>query len=333
MTFDDSDIILGGRILAQGLNACILGPAGAGKSRLALQLGIANQAGLSSFLCWEMRRTPGPWLYIQAENSNRRLYADLAKLREWVGPERWAAANSGVIIHTLETDTDGFLSLGNPENQKAIRELNGDLKPSVSVYDCLNNFADGDLNNDGEMLATLTMLSQLTKTGAPLRTPVILHHAHGGRTAAAGAVGFDRGRYGRNSKAMVGWTRGQINLAQGNESGDVLVVTCGKCSDGREFDPFAIRLNHASMIYEVETDFDLLAWRSEMGRGKPAPISGEEIVMLCADGGKTRSELVAAISAAIQCTERTAYRQVEKAEKRKFIRFDAATERYVHFGR
>jgi hypothetical protein len=41
-------------------------------------------------------------------------------------------------------------------------------------------------------------------------------------------------------------------------------VTCGKNSNGREFAPFAVRLNPETMIYEAAPDFDLDAWETEV---------------------------------------------------------------------
>jgi AAA domain-containing protein len=327
MVFDESDRIVGDRIIAKGQNACIVGPAGLGKSRLTLQMAVANLAG-RSFIGLESRPVSGPWLFVQAENSNRRLQDDLKHFQAWVGEKAWPAVNAGLVIHTLEQDYDGFLSLGNDANRKSIRELNGDHKPSVSVYDCLSNFSASDLNNDSEMLATCSLLAEMTRTGAPDRVPLILHHARTGRQAAIGAVGIDKSSYGRSSKALLGWTRSQINLAPGDDSGELIVVGCGKCSNGKPFTDFAVRLNQKTMIYEVEEDFDFVAWRSEMSRTTPPVITAEEITALC-NGGKTKAELVSLILRSVDCAEGTAYRHIKKAEKRKFIRLDKASQRYV----
>lgn len=50
------------------------------------------------------------WLILQAENSNRRLQADLSALRQWVGAD-WPSDYERLSIHTLESDADRFLSL------------------------------------------------------------------------------------------------------------------------------------------------------------------------------------------------------------------------------
>ena len=80
MKFDDSDRILGDRLLAKGQNATLCGPSSVGKSRLALQLAAASITG-RQFVTFETRGANLKWLFIQAENSNRRLQFDLAKLR------------------------------------------------------------------------------------------------------------------------------------------------------------------------------------------------------------------------------------------------------------
>jgi hypothetical protein len=270
MKFDDSDRILGDRLLAKGQNATLCGASSVGKSRLSLQLAAGSITG-RQFLTFETRGVNLKWLFIQAENSNRRLQFDLAKLRAWIGEYDWPVVNERLIIHTLESDDDGFLNLDDEGNRLSISEMIQDTKPDVAVFDSLYNVGIGDLNHDADMFATLRAVSFLTKTGNPERVPLVLHHALTGKAGAAKATGYDRASFSRNSKVLHAWTRGQINVSAGSpDNNDTLILSCGKCSNGREFEPFAVRLNPETFIYEPDPAFDMSAWQSDM-TGKKLP--------------------------------------------------------------
>jgi hypothetical protein len=328
MAFDDSDRILGDRLLALGQAFVILGPGGIGKSRLLLQLAAALRAGLQ-FLGLETHCPALRWLILQAENSNRRLRNDLAALRQWVGPKAWSGVNDGLIIHTLENDADGFLSLNNRDTQARIEGLIREVEPDIVGWDSLYNFGIGDLNSDQDMAATLLAISRLTKAGKPQRCPVVLHHALTGRAGASRAVGYDRGSYGRNSKVLHSWARGQINVAPGSpDANDLLVLTCGKASNGKEFAPFAARLNSATMIYEPAPDFDLAAWQGEVsGKLDRAPAMTPARVRELCKPLMTKAELAKAIMQDCGCYRSSAYRYIKRAEG-KTVRLNKTNDTY-----
>lgn len=335
MTFDDSDRILGDRILASGQSLVISGQGGIGKSRLLLQMAVACLGGLP-FIGFETRGQELKWLILQAENSNRRLKDDLAALRLWIGPDHWPQVNAGLTIHTLESDLDGFLSVSSPKAQLAIKAAVESTKPDVVVFDSLYNFGAGNLNSDEDMAETLLTLARLAKAGNPRRAIVILHHAGTGRAGAARAIGFDRSSFGRNSKVLHSWTRGQINIAPGSPDEDaVFVVTCGKCSNGKEFAPFAVRLNPETMIYSVDADFDLSAWQADV-TGKrteqdlsPARVA-EIVAELCKAGGAPKKPaIVKALRDETGCATSGAYKAIDRAERAKKIHYTKTTKTYV----
>jgi hypothetical protein len=335
MQFDDSDRILGDRLLACGQSLVIAGVGGIGKSRILLQLATACRAGLPVF-GFETRGQELRWLIIQAENSNRRLKDDIAALRAWVGDEHWPQVNAGLCIHTLESDCDGFLSLDSPQAELRIRDAIEHFKPDVIGFDSLYNFAAGDLNSDRDMADTLLTISRLTKAGNPNRACVVLHHALTGKAGAARATGFDRSGFGRNSKVLHSWSRAQINIAPGSpDSNEVLVVTCGKCSNGKEFAPFAVRLNPDTMIYDVDTDFNLSEWQSNV-TGKrteqdlsPARVA-EIVTELCkASGAPKKPAIVKALRDETGCATSGAYKAICRAERAKAIHYTKATKTYV----
>jgi replicative DNA helicase len=312
MKFDDSDCVLGDRLIAKGQNSSVCGPSSVGKSRLILQQAVATITG-RQFVGLETRGTGLKWLFLQAENSNRRFQFDLKFLKAWVGPIEWVEVVKCLKIHTLETDSDGFLQLDSHSNLTEISRLITDGQPDIIVFDCLYNFQIGDLNKDSDMAATLLAISRLVKTGNPNRIPIVLHHALTGKAGAAKATGYDRASFGRNSKVLHAWTRGQINVSAGApDNNDTLVLSCGKCSNGREFPSFAIHINHDTRIYEPLKDFDISSWESDMnGVRKDPTMSPHRVRELCPTSGSSKQTLVSAICQDCFCSRATAYRHVE----------------------
>ena len=330
MTFDDADNYLGDRLLAAGQYMTLLGPGGIGKSRMLLQMAGCTITG-RPFLGFETRAPGKRWLILQAENSNRRLSFDLAALRAWIGPKDWPAVNDALVIHTLETDADGFMALDDPATVARIGDAIRQHQPDIIGLDSLYNFAIGDLNADREMRETLTAISRLSKAGNPHRALVVLHHALTGRAGAAKATGYDRASFGRNSKVLQSWTRGQINIAPGSaDDNDTLVLTCGKTSNGREFAPFAIHLDPASMIYEPAQGFDFAAWQSDIAGTKTGePLMTPERVRELCGKPTTKAELARLIRDDCGCPRTASYRYIIRGEQSGKIKFNKANETYT----
>jgi hypothetical protein len=323
MEFDDEDCILGDRLLAHGQSIVIAGQGGLGKSRLLLQFIVACRAGIP-FIGFETRGHDLTWLVLQAENSNRRLQKDLAALRAWIGEKLWSQVSAGLFIHTLETDADNFLSLDNEHTQAGIRALIEKVKPDGIAWDSLYNFGVGNLNSDEDMTATLLSIARLSKCGNPQRAIVTLHHALTGKSGMAKAQGFERGGFARNSKVLHQWTRGQINVAPGlPDSNDVLVLTCGKCSNGKEFLPFAVRLDPETMIYAPDETFDLSAWQKEVTgqKGNEPKMTPERVRGLC-HASMPKADLAKAIITDCGCARQVAYKHIQHAEEKGMIEWN-----------
>jgi len=316
MQFDDSDIILGDRLLADGQPLVIAGQGGAGKTRFVLQL-VACIVAKRKFLALETGKPALRWLILQTENSNRRLQSDLARLKSWLADD-WQRFTDQVTIHTLENDTDGFVSLESLENQNAIQAAIEATAPDVIVIDPLNDFAAGDLNKDVDMKVTLQTLSRLCRRGNPHRAIILVHHALTGRGGAVKATGYDRSSFARNSKTLHAWARGQINLAPVDpDSNERLIVACGKCSNGREFPTFAIRLNPDTLIYECDPTVDVSQWERDVaGQSDRGPLmTPERVAELCQPLTK-KPDLAKAIMADCGCAKGSAYRYITRATGR-----------------
>ena len=329
LTLGDQDRILGDRLLASGQSLVIAGPASVGKSRLVYQF-LAAIISERQFLSFETRRPEMRWLLLQAENSNRRLQSDLKPIREWLTQQEWARFNDQVVIHTIETDTDSFLSLDSPDNQKHIQDAITDSKCNGVIWDSLYNFGIGDLNKDTDMSATCLSISRLSKHKNPERAIVVLHHALTGKAAAGRATGYDRMSFARNSKVLLAWTRGQINVSPGTpDSNATIVISCGKCSNGIEFSPFAATLNPQTMLYAVDPDFSIEEWKSDVqGISTHDPMmSPDRVAELCGIP-KTKAELSHAIREDCACSRQTSYKHIHTAVKRGQIQYSKKTELY-----
>lgn len=329
MTFGDDDIILGDRLLAEGQSLVIAAAGGTGKSRLLLQLAASVVSGLD-FVGLPTQGEGKRWLILQTENSNRRLQQDLRNIFRWLDADEWAAFNEQVRIHTLESESDGFVNLDSLENLALLEATIEECQPDIIAVDPLNEFAIGDLNKDCDMRATLSTLTQVCRRGNHKRALIVLHHAITGRAGAAKATGFDRASFGRNSKSLHAWARGQINLAAASaEDNRQLVVSCGKTSNGREFAPFAIALSDSG-IYEPDNSVDIAAWAADMaGTARNAPLmTPERVAELCAVPME-KAELATLIREDCGCGRASAYRYVKRAETARKLRFNSTTGHYT----
>lgn len=274
MKFPADDRYLPHGLFAKGQPFGIVGPAGVGKSRLMLQLLVCIITG-KPFLGWKVQQKKGKWLVIQTENGNQRLKADLDAMAAWVGTEAFALVDGSLLLHTLETEHDGFLSVSDENNAALIHGAITDCEPIGVVFDPLNAFSSGNLNSDAGMLETCRGLHKLATIGCPNRSIIILHHSLAGKAGMKKAIGMDAGSYGKGSKAFTQWLRGQLNIASASDDGKQLLVHCGKNSNGIPFETFGITLNPKTMVYEVDPYFDLYEWKQRVGL-EPPPSDEEE---------------------------------------------------------
>lgn len=316
----DNDNLLGDRLLARGQSLTLLGAGGIGKSRLLLQLAACSITG-RPFLGLRVHVPDLKWLIFQAENSKRRLQTDLQRLRAWLGDD-WTRVASRLYIHTVEHADDCFVQLDQPGVRTRLGNVITQIDPDVVCFDPLNCFGVGDLNRDGDMRNTCQAITQLCAEGRADRAVVVLHHALTGKAGAARATGFDRSSFGRNSKLLQAWTRGQINLAPASGDDNArLVVSCGKCSNGEEFAPFAARLNPATMIYEAEPGFDHQAWQRQLSEG-PARRPEDDLLDLC-EQPQPRNEAARQLVARGH-SQASAYRIIQRALEDNLVRLEGS---------
>ena len=321
----EGDNLLADRLLARGQSLTLLGAGGLGKSRLLLQLAACCITG-RPFVSLRVHQPNLKWLIFQAENSKRRLQEDLCHLRNWLGEYDWQRVAERLFIHTVEGEQDCFVQLDQP----GVRQRPGDVierfDPDVVCFDPLNCFGIGDLNRDSDMRATCLAITQLSavgrdgKDGRPPRATIVLHHALTGKAGAARATGIERSSFGRNSKLLQAWTRGQINLAPASANDNArLVLSCGKCSNGQEFEPFAIRLNAETMIYEAEPEFDHAAWQRQLAEGLQRTPE-DDLLDIC-QHPQARADAVRKLLEK-GYSQATAYRIIQRAQSENLVRLD-----------
>jgi hypothetical protein len=293
MTLDNSDFILPIGYLARSERTAICGMGGVGKSRLTMQLALCCRAG-RPFLGWETRGETLKWLFLQTENSCRRLKFDLGRMLTAFSPSEQDAIKEGVFLHTLEADEDGFLMLDS-ENSERIAAAITSTAAGIVVFDPLRDFGTDDLNSDKHMTEALREIGRVTRRGDPKRVPLVIHHAGTGKAGIQKATGFDRSSFGRNSKVLFSWARAQINIAPAlPNDNSMIIIASGKCSNAREFEPFAARLNEDTMLYELEESFDLEAWERslEAAKADAARLSVDAVIALLPAAGSVAKAII-----------------------------------------
>jgi hypothetical protein len=294
MSFDDKELVLPNGYLAPGERTAICGMGGVGKSRLVMQLALCCRTG-RDFLGWKTQRPELRWLFLQTENSCRRLQYDLRRMLSAFTADEQEAIKAGIFFHTLEADDDGFLML-DLENSERIAEAIGKFDADIVVFDPLRDFGADDLNADRYMTETLREISRVTKRGNPRRIPLVIHHAGTGRAGIQKTTGYDRSSFGRNSKVLFSWARAQINVAPAlPNSNDTIIIASAKCSNSREFEPFAAYLDQDTMLYQRLEDFDFEAWQQSLEppkRGAPNKPTLEMLLNLLPPAGSISKAVI-----------------------------------------
>lgn len=322
MSFSDSDLYLGDGLFAKGQCGAVIGPAGVGKSRIVTQIACSFILG-TPFMGVEVGASDKTCLFLQSENSNRRLKDQLSKQIATYTDAQRKRINARLHIKTVENDRDANLRMNSSANIDAIARLMNEIEPDVIFVDPLNAFAKGSLTSADGMLATLHGLQALARNANPDAALIVVHHALANAKAFRDAVGPNRGSYGRDSKTLHGWSRGTINIAPG-DPGDTrkILLACGKNSNGREFDPFGAVLNTDTMLYERDAEFTLERWKALMGGESVGSLglSPDRVAEFVQERAMTKAELVAEIMKETGCQKTKAYDAIRLAEDSTIIR-------------
>jgi AAA domain-containing protein len=330
MSFDDKELVLTNGYLALGERTAICGMGGVGKSRLVMQLALCCRTG-RDFLGWETRASHLRWLFLQTENSCRRLKYDLNRMLSAFTPEEQKAIKSGVFFHTLEADDDGFLML-DLENSHRIADAIDKFQADIVVFDPLRDFSLEDLNSDKFMIETLRDIVRVTKRGNPKRVPLTVHHAATGKAGVQKLTGWERSSFGRNSKALQMMARAQINIAPAKpDDNSAIIIASGKCNNAPEFTPFAARLSFETMLYARDDDFDLQSWEREVSSSTKRRTFSPQLVRELDFKGREleKKTLAKLIKDETGCGTSRAYELIDEARRRGFLHFSKITKTYA----
>ena len=291
-----ADEIWAGGMLSANERTAIVGSPGVGKSRLALQAAICTILG-KPFLGWETRAPGAKWLFLQTENSGRRLKHDLSMMARTLSLAERRAVNASLSILNVDALDFGSICMAqdHPDRERIAATIEA-INPTVVAIDPLRDAGRGDPNKDDAMTETCAGISEVVRAGNPRRVPLVIHHGRTGSMEASKVFGDDAASFARNSKVLYGWLRSQINVAAaGIDHPGVVIFGCGKLSNGAPWDPFAARLDAGTMTYrrlEAE-EFDLDEWTEAMGgkarktsKQRPSPQQVAEV--LGKAGGEVR---------------------------------------------
>ena len=330
MTFDVADLILENGYATKGdLTACC-GMGGVGKSRLAIQFAFCCRAG-RDFIGWKTRGRDLRFLFLQTENSCRRLNSDIARMLSGFTPEEHESIKDGVFFHTLEEDDDGFLAL-DAENKQRIEDKITQTSADVVVWDPLRDFSLDDLNSDKFMGETLRDILRLTKRSNPKRFPLAIHHAATGRAGVQKTTGWDRSSFARNSKVLQMTARAVINVAPAKgEDNSTIIIASGKANNFPEFEPFAAKLNFETMLYVRDEDFDLENWKEEVSSAKTRSKPAKEILRAVLTPGREyeRKKIIDLVIEEELVSPATAYRIVKEGKTRRILRRNKVAKTYA----
>jgi 5S rRNA maturation endonuclease (ribonuclease M5) len=330
MKFDPSDFILKNGYLTKGDLTAMCGMGGVGKSRLAMQLALCCRSG-RDFLGWETEGRELRFLFLQTENSCRRLQSELEKMLSAFAPSEQTHLKNGLFFHTLEGDDDGFLML-DYENLERVQAAILDTRAAVVVFDPLRDFSLDDLNSDKVMGDTLRSILRVTKRGNPKRTPLAIHHAVSGRAGAQKAAGWDRSSFGRNSKVLQIIARSQINVAPAKgEDNSSIIIGSGKCNNAPEFEAFAAKLNFHTMLYAADQAVDMERWREEVSEPKGGRVDPKILrEVLVAGKDYERPEIVEILKdEPVEVQKSRAYEIIREATSKKILKFSKVTKTYA----
>jgi hypothetical protein len=330
MKFDPADFILSNGYAAAGDLTSMCGAGGVGKSRLVMQFGLCCRAG-RDFLGWPTNGRELRFLFLQTENSCRRLQADLQKMLTAFTPKEWKHIKAGIFFHTLEEDDDGFLTL-DFENKQRVEAKLQETRADVAVFDPLRDFSLEDLNSDKFMGETVRDILQVTKRGNPKRFPFVIHHAATGKAGMQKMTGWDRSSFGRNSKVLMMMSRAVINVAPAKrDDNSTLIIGSGKCNNAPEFEPFAVRLSFDTMLYTRDDDFDMASWKEEVNSAKPPRKSAKDVLQGVLTPGREydQKEIAKLIMDEELVSPATAYRIVNEGKTRRILRRNKVMKTYA----
>lgn len=309
-------------VFALAQTQAMQGQCGVGKSRVATNLARNNVlqipfGGLST------GTRPYRWLFIGNENGLHRLKRDITAMSIGLNADQVKLLGDHIFMQSLETLDDSFICLSDDKVKQKWASTVAAIKPDIVVTDPWGEIQHGDPNNDLDTRQSLRDMLLICRRVNPNVGMLVLHHARTGRANISQAAGWDKGNFGKGSKALYSGARAVINLAPADpEDHSRIVMVCAKANDSAPFETRGLVLNSETMTYDVDPSFDLDAWTADVeGKRRPgnAKLTIQDIIDAC-QTHIAKDVLVDRIMEEKEVSKALVYRWILKAKEAGAIR-------------
>jgi len=257
--------LLGAGLIERSEFTSLVGIGGLGKSRISLQLAIAQI--LSRDWCGlPTHGAPAKWLFISPENGISRWKIDLSKMLQGLTDADRAKVEQNLRLFAMTPEEDGDVCLADPQVCARLAATLAAEKPGVVVFDPLADMIAGDESKTVDMVETLRRLRTIVCKNAQTAAVLVIHHSRtGAANVAQAGSNFDAGNFARGAKALYSRVRCELQLAPADrDNPNRLVLACGKASNGPKFETRGITFDPETFTYSVDPDFSLDAWRDDV---------------------------------------------------------------------
>ena len=301
--------------------ALLLGPGGVGKSRLLLQLALAQILG-REFVGFQMKGAPRRWLVVGNENSARRYRDELRLMLRDCTPDEHRTVEANLFAQALVDDSSDSLSLDDPKAVKLWHETAAIIRPDVLAVDPWEAVIPGSDCNDA--VATregVRALRAIFNPHSERFTPLIVHHAREGAEAARQAEGWNAGAFTKGSKTLRSIARFGINIApEDPDDGGRVVLACGKINNAQKFATRGAIMDEATHLYARNPAFDVEAWRADVeGKRGGKSCAIRDVVEAVRAGNHSTGKLVEAVHDSTGASERSIKRRLSEAVEQKYL--------------
>lgn len=313
--------ILGNGAISLGQLTTIIGQGGTGKSRFTMQIAI------SQILNWPvagMKTYPTPLrhLLIGTENSIYRQQHDYLKMTHTLSAEQKAMVDAHIFFHVVREIDDAFINIGADDIKKKWRDTLEAHHPDCIYIDPFGEVNAGDINKDADVRHSLREITKVCRRHNQNTAIILVHHGRTGRQNIAQAVGWDKANFALGSKALYSGSRSQINIAPADpDDPSRIVVSCGKSNDAKPFDPIGLKLSEETMLYGIDTGFDLQTWKDDVeGKRSTANFSLKEVSQILAAGPMKNSAIHAELGGSDAGSRRSLDRILAKGKTEGYFR-------------
>jgi RecA-family ATPase len=274
----------------------IAGEGGVGKSLLRLELAIYLAMGWS-WMGFDIPRARTVAIF-QFENSEQTEKFRIQRMLKGLGTDFKAI---GDRIKYARRDERYNLTLKG-DRAKLLEKVKA-LGCEVIIYDCLSNLHDSNENDNVKMRAVLDILTDIN---AQLGTSCIVIHHFG----KPGEMGVDTHYRVRGASSIMDWAYTVITLTKKpHEEKTLRKIQFAKVRDGKEPKPFYVERDDDTFLHRFYDEESLVS-----------PALVHDILSNQFNGYVDRQrELVKAIMAKAQCSERTAKQGVRHAVNMKML--------------